>query len=150
QVTVTANGNQRFPVDVTLAVEKRAASRRPQAVLEVIPTTEEAAEVPLASAVAAVPVAVAIPASPPERRARRAGREDDADRRRARPAVAVPVGGGGMPALAHLAPVGALGLALLAVLVVDVFRPRAAEPQPGTVPVVDDSIDPNPLIQVQF
>jgi hypothetical protein len=150
QVIVTANGNQRFPVTVTLAIEKGAA-RRPPPILEVIPTTEEVAEVPLASAVAAVPVAVAVPASRPERRSRRAERDDDDDDRpRARPAAAVPVRGGGMPALAHLAPVGALGLALLAVLVVDVFRPRAEEPQPGTVPVVDDSIDPNPLIQVQF
>jgi hypothetical protein len=145
QVTVTANGNQRFPVTVSLAIEKRPAPRRPQAVFEVIPTTDEVAAdaVPLASAVAAVPVAV-----PAERRRPRDGNGEE--RPQARPAVAVPVGGGGLPAWAHLAPVWALLLALFAVLVLDVFRPRAEEPPPVPIPIADDSIDPDPLIAVRF
>jgi hypothetical protein len=146
QVTVVANGNQRFPVTVNLAVERRAGGRRSQPILEVIPTTDEAEEIPIASAVTAV--AVAAPAE--RRRSRhRDDDEDDGDRPRARPAAAVPIGGGGAPVWAHLAPVGALLLALLFVLGVDFFR-HPDESQPAGVPVVDDSIDPHPLIQVKF
>ncbi len=146
EVTVIANGNQRFAVVVSLAVERRP-SRRPQPILEVVPAEAEAEAVPVATAVAAIPVAV-----PAERRRSRHDRDDgDDDRPRSRPAAAVPVGGGGLPAWAHMLPVWALLLALLAVLVVDFFRrPSEAQQQPSSVPVVDDSIDPHPLIQVTF
>jgi len=103
--------------------------------------------VPVATAVAAIPVGL-----PVERRRSRVGRDDDDedDRPRARRARAVPVQGGGLPVWAHLAPVGALLLMLLAVLLVDVFRRHEEQPPEPAVNVAEDKIDPDPLIEVGF
>jgi hypothetical protein len=144
QVTVIANGNQRFPVAVSLTVERRAVPPRPQAVLEVLPAAAPAA-LPVATPVATA--AMAIPLGLPAER-KRPRRERDGDER-ARPAQAVPLRGGA-PLWLHLAPVGALLLALFVVLGVDVFRrPEEAPPAPP-VPVADDRIDPDPLIKIGF
>ena len=142
QVTVVANGNQRFPVVVTLAVEKRSAPRRPQPEFELVTEEEPAPVAAVATAVAAVPVA--IPATSPVARATtrtrtvrgrgpwRRSRSLPADCRRGAP-------GAGRGAAAGSA-LRAWGR----------FLARPPEPPPVSVPVVDDSIDPNPLIEVKF
>jgi hypothetical protein len=150
QVTVTANGNQHFPVAVSVTVERRGAPRRTAATLELTPAPATA--VPVATAVAPGPAAVAIPiAMPVERKPSRLqhdGRDNGEPNRQPRPAQAVPVKGRAS-VWAHLMPVWALMLALLAVLGVDAFR--GAPKPPAPVPVaVDDSIDPDPLIEVRF
>ncbi|HKI37048.1 MAG TPA: hypothetical protein VKA46_34665 [Gemmataceae bacterium] len=160
QVTVFANGNQRFPVTVSLTVEKRSASGRPQAVLAVVPAEEPFVPVAIAAAPVAIPAerkrprperdeaVAAIPVAIPAGR-KRPRDDNDQDRRRPRPAQAVPLKGGGVPVWAHLAPVGALLLALFVVLIVDFFG-DAEKPPESSVPLAEDKIDPNPLIEVSF
>jgi hypothetical protein len=140
-VTVIANGNQRFPVSVCLAVERQAAPQRPQAVLAVIPTTDE---------VAAPVAAVSLQVPPPIRRPPRADRNGDHGRgSRSRPPQAIPLQSSGAPPWFHLVPVAALLLALFVVLIVDAFR-RGGENGPGPATAAADSIDPEPLIKIGF
>ncbi len=86
QVTVTANGNQRFPVSVSLQVEKPQAGRAPAAVFDF--TQADAEPVAEVAVAAAIPVAV-----PAERKRSRVARKDDSGQRRSRPAQAIPLPG---------------------------------------------------------
>jgi hypothetical protein len=137
RVTVTANGNQHFAVAVTLAVAGQPGARRPTSAPEVAPRTTA---VPVGTHTTGIPVAVPV-ARPPSRLA------DE----QPRPPQAVPAKPGGRSARKHLVPLALLMLALLAVLGVDALggRPESSEPPPAPV-VVDDSIDPVPLIAVRF
>jgi hypothetical protein len=144
RVTVTANGNQHFPVAVSLAVAGQTGARRPSAILEVKPQTSVTG-FPVAAPVVAIPVAMPVERPP--------SRLDTNGRPGAEPAPpqAVPAKGNKKSARKHLVPLGALILGLLAVLGVDAFRGRPEPVDPVPVPVaIDDSIDPDPLIEVRF
>jgi hypothetical protein len=139
EVTVIANGNQRFPVAVNLTVERRSGSRRPAPVLEVVPAF---ADLDVPDAAAALPVAV------PAGRGR-AERDDDDDResrRRSRPARAIPLKGGSSWR-AHLVAPALLLLALFVVFVYDIFHTPSG--QPSSVPG-EAAIDPTPRIELHF
>jgi hypothetical protein len=129
-VTITANGNQRFPVTVTLAVAQGSQARDQAAAFELLPPEP-------------APRPVAIPVHPqPSRPARAAvdGRPAPPPPPREKRTTSV---------WTHLVPLGLLVLALLGVLGVDALRDRPAPPEPPPV-VIDDSIDPVPLIAVKF
>jgi hypothetical protein len=146
-VNVTANGNQRFAVPVTLAVAPGSPfTFSDQAVpvaalpVEAVPVAAVPVEPVLAEPVAAVPAdpaapfaafalgaaptTVAVPAAlTMQRSAARAARQ------------------GRLPAWVHLLPAGLLVLALLVTIVKDLFSPAAA---PEVV------LDPQPRIAVAF
>jgi len=145
QVTVTANGNQRFPVSVSLQVEKVSVARRPAAVFDF--SQAEPEPVPSVAAVAAIPLAV-----PAERKRSRVARKDtdgDLTRRRERAAQAIPLQGPKGSVWKHLVPLAALLVALLVVLGVDALGGGTKPPEPPPV-VVEVPIDPDPLIAVAF
>jgi hypothetical protein len=131
RVTITANGNQRFPITVSLLVAPASVSRDTAAAFGLLPPEPA----PRSVAAPVTPRPVAIPVQP--------------QRTNGRPSRAKPREKPKASVGAHLAPLGILMLALLAVLGVDALRGRATPPEPVPI-VIEDSIDPAPLIAVHF
>ena len=156
QVTVTANGNQRFPITVALSV---AGNGR---VAVVVPAASAVAAVPVMAV--AAPAAVAIPAAvaaDPEVAVAVAAAAEPwpsldaepkkASRRRSAEAILLPAPSGGC--LLHLAPLAALMLALFVVFMIDVVARIIHKPDSGVPPtpiVEEEKLDPNPLVELQF
>ena len=143
KVTVQANGNQRFPVTVSLAVER--AGLAPPAAGPRSAAGRGSAAVPVATAVAELPGRHPRPA----RRRRRGGRDRDDDDR-PRPAGGGDPGRGGRAAGVGRPRAGRHCCGAVSVLVVDFFQPPPESRRRPSVPVVDDSIDPHPLIEVRL
>jgi hypothetical protein len=131
-VTVTANGNQRFPVGVLLTVAGRADAVRAMPEPAARPVARPANATPIATPWEPPPA----PAPPPRARPRE-------EKPRAIP-VAPPLRSG---CLAHVVPLLLLFGTLLGIFGLDLFRqvPPAEPP-----PVVEEAIDPDPLIAVHF
>ena len=143
QVIVTANGNQRFPVSVSLKVEKTSALGEVMPVLEAEPADAN----PFASLAVAEAVPVATPA--PRKRSRVAD-GGEPPRRKSRPAQAIPIPASKPSVGKHLVPLAALLLALLVVLGVDALSGGAKPPEVPPPVVEEVPIDPDPLIAVAF
>lgn len=166
-VTVTANGNQRFGVTVALTVDGKSKKPRSAAALpaanpfdfdapaDVIPVAAPAGAaapamgVPVATPYA--PPAEVVPVAPPPSRTSRLGngsrRESPSEERR-RPVAAIPIAPSGAPWWAHLIPVGMLFVALMGVFAADLLRKAPAPIQTGPPPEVPFGTEP--LIEARF
>jgi hypothetical protein len=160
QVTVTANGNQRFPITVTLWVDANGRARPARSAVAV-PAASAVAASPVMAVPAAVAVAEAV-AAEPEVAVAVAPAEpwqdldtepQKAPRRRTAAAVPLPLPVPTGAGLLHLLPLAALMMALFVVFGIDVVarilaKPPSAEP-PQPV-VVEEKIHPNPLVELKF
>ncbi|MBV9123471.1 MAG: zinc ribbon domain-containing protein [Planctomycetes bacterium] len=148
RLTVTANGNQRFVVPVTLAIGGRGRTSTSRVVLEPVAVAGE----PLtarpssrlrrpatAAPVQALPAAVPVQAIPLE----------DGAPQAVAPLALVPPGKRGRAGWIHLLPVVLIFLGLLAVTIRDMFvgKEVLSSPSVGPEPEV---VDPSPWIAVRF
>ncbi|MBV9123472.1 MAG: hypothetical protein JO112_08955, partial [Planctomycetes bacterium] len=134
RLTVTANGNQRFVVPVTLAVGGWGLPSRSKVVLEAVAPVAKAAPEWLPEALPAGKPAEALPVA-------------RVTTTRPEPVLDVlPAPRSSWPGWVHVLPVVVLALALLGAVVRDMFQ-KEGLPSPGPTTAL---LDPNPLIGVGF